>query len=85
MASLDGEFLVLGLGLDPDPAAWPGMREDAARLLEALAPWATGRKYLAMLDDRTDSRKALPPEVHARLSAVRRAVDPAGLFVAQHS
>ena len=82
---LAGEFLVLGLGLEDDPATWPGMREDAARLLAALAPWTTGGQYLPMLDDVSDSRKAHPPEVYARLSALRRAVDPAGLFVGQHA
>jgi FAD/FMN-containing dehydrogenase len=80
-----GEFLVLGLGLDDDPATWPGLREDAARLLAAVAPWTTGAEYLPMLDDLSDSRKAHPPEVFARLSALRRAVDPARLFVGQHA
>ena len=84
LASLDGQFLVLGLGLEDDPATWPGMREDAARMLAALVPWTTEREYLPMLDDPTDPRKAYPPEVYARLAALRRAVDPAGLFVGQH-
>jgi FAD/FMN-containing dehydrogenase len=38
-----------------------------------------------MLDDLSDRRKAYPPEVYARLSALRRAVDPHGLFVGQHA
>jgi FAD/FMN-containing dehydrogenase len=37
-----------------------------------------------MLDDTTDTRKAHRPEVYARLSALRQAVDPTGLFVGQH-
>ena len=37
-----------------------------------------------MNDQPTDSRKAFPPEVHARLSAIRRRVDPAGLFIDPH-
>jgi FAD/FMN-containing dehydrogenase len=83
--SLRGEFLVLGLGLEEDPATWPGLREDAARLLAAVAPWQTGAEYLPMLDDLSDRRRAYPSDVHARLAALRRAVDPAGLFVGQHS
>jgi|tagenome__1003787_1003787.scaffolds.fasta_scaffold20937733_2 FAD/FMN-containing dehydrogenase len=81
---LPGEFLVLGLGLEDDPVTWPGLREDAARLLAAVTPWAADGQYLPMLDDLSDSRKAHRPEVHARLSALRRAVDPTGLFVGQH-
>ncbi|GAA3163771.1 FAD-binding oxidoreductase [Blastococcus jejuensis] len=82
LAALDGQFLALGLGLGADTA---DVRADAARYLSALEPWATGRQYLPMLDDRTDTRKVFPPGVHARLSAIRRSVDPAGLFVAPHA
>ncbi|HYJ74185.1 MAG TPA: FAD-binding oxidoreductase [Kineosporiaceae bacterium] len=85
LACLQGEFLVLGLGLDEDPATWPGMREDAARLLAAVQPWTTDHEYLPMLDDLSDRRRAYPPEVYARLSALRRVVDPLGRFVGQHA
>ena len=37
-----------------------------------------------MLDDSTDTRKAFPADLHARLTAVRRSVDPQGLFLAPH-
>jgi hypothetical protein len=85
LAGLDGGFLALGLGFDEDPAAWPRQRTDASRLLDSLAPWVTGRRYLPMVDDRTDTRKVFPPGVHAQLSAVRAAVDPGGLFVQPHA
>ena len=84
LASLDGEFLVLGLALGDDPAEWDRLRDDAGRLLSALEPWTTGRQYLPMLDDQTDTRKAFPPGVHARLARLRAAVDPDRLFVGQH-
>jgi FAD/FMN-containing dehydrogenase len=81
LTSLDGAFLALGLGLGQDAS---DVRADAARFLTALEPWATGRQYLPMLDERTDTRKVFPLGVHARLSAIRAAVDPDRLFVAQH-
>jgi hypothetical protein len=84
LASLDGEFLVLGLALGDDPAEWGRLRDDAARLLRAVEPWTTGRQYLPMLDDATDTRKAFPPDVHARLATLRAAVDPDRLFLGQH-
>ncbi|WP_324276855.1 FAD-binding oxidoreductase [Blastococcus brunescens] len=85
LAALDGEFLALGLGLGGgDDADWARQREDAGRFLAAVEAWATGRQYLPMVDARTDTRKVFPPGVHARLSAVRRAVDPGGLFLAAH-
>lgn len=84
LGSLDGEFLVLGLALGDDPTEWDRLRGDAARLLQTLDPWTTGRQYLPMLDDQTDTRKAFPPGVHTRLAALRAAVDPDRLFVGQH-
>ena len=81
---LDGQFLALGVGLDPDPAVQPQVREDAARFLAALESWVTGREYLPMLDDRTDLRKVFPPAVQGRLTAIRGAVDSHGLFLAPH-
>jgi FAD/FMN-containing dehydrogenase len=84
LASLDGAFLALGLALGEDPAGWPQLRADAARYLAALEPWATGRRYLPMLDERTDTRKVFAPGVHARLSEIRRALDPHGLFLDPH-
>jgi FAD/FMN-containing dehydrogenase len=85
LARIEGEFLVLGLGLDEDPSTWPGMREDAARLLAAVAPWTNGREYLPMLDDVSDRRRAYPADVYSRLAALRRSVDPGALFLGQHA
>jgi hypothetical protein len=85
LTALDGQFLALGLGLGGgDDDEWSRQRADAARFLSAVAPWATGRQYLPMLDARTDTRKVFPPGVHARLSAVRDAADPGHLFLAAH-
>ena len=84
LAALDGGFLALGLGIEAGGTAQADLRTDAGRLLEALRPWASGTEYLPMLDERTDTRKVFPPGVHARLSAIRAAVDPDRLFVAQH-
>lgn len=84
LSSLDGRFLALGLGLDPHSGDWDRQRADAARFLSSVEPWATGRAYLPMLDDSVDTRKAFPPEVHARLTTIRRSVDPQGLFMSPH-
>lgn len=84
LSSLDGQFLALGLGLDPGSGDWARQRADAARFLAAVEPWATGGRYLPMLDDAVDTRKAFTPEAHARLSEIRRSVDPLGLFMPPH-
>jgi len=81
---LDGAFLALGVGFEGGRENWAAQRASAAAFLDALEPWATGRKYLPMHDDRVDTRKVFPPGVHARLSAIRREVDPRGLFIEPH-
>jgi FAD/FMN-containing dehydrogenase len=85
LSSLEGAFLALGLGLESERGDWRRQREDAGRFLRALEPWATGRTYLPMVDASTDTRKVFSPAAHARLSDIRRAVDPQGLFMAPHS
>jgi FAD/FMN-containing dehydrogenase len=81
---LDGAFLALGVGMGFELDGWSQHREDAARFLAAVEPWATGHTYLPMLDDSSDTRKAFPADIHARLTAIRRSVDPHGLFMAPH-
>lgn len=84
LSALEGQFLALGVGLGGPAEDWPRRFADADRFLAAVEPWTTGRRYLPMLDDSIDTRKAFPPAVHARLTALRRSVDPQGLFLAPH-
>lgn len=78
---MDGAFLVLGVGVDEDPVGWPALRDDAGRVLRALEPWGTGGLYLSMVDDDVDARRGWSHAAWRRLSAVRDAADPNGLFV----
>jgi FAD binding domain len=80
---MDGDFLVLGVGVG-EGDAWRGLRADAGRVLDALAPWRTGSLYLSMVETPTDGRRGLPPSSQGRLQAVRAAADPDGLFVVAH-
>lgn len=80
---LDGSFLVLGVGVDTG-AGWAAVREDAHRVISALQPWVTGSTYLLMVDDAADERRGWPAASYERLTALRTAVDPGGLFVPPH-
>lgn len=57
---------------------------DAARLEQALAPWAASRTYLNFVETSVDAAKAFDEEAWARLVAVRAEVDPDGVFLANH-
>jgi hypothetical protein len=77
---LDGDFLLVALGTNSDPSSWPGMREEGARVLAAVAPWRSG-EYLPMCDEVAASFSGEPDPVSARLAAIRRAADPDGMFM----
>jgi hypothetical protein len=78
---LDGAFILLGLGIDPDVDRWADQRDQARRVLDALAPWALPQRYLPMAEDETDASRGWGPHALRRLRAVREAVDPDGRFV----
>jgi FAD/FMN-containing dehydrogenase len=82
---LEGQFLLLGIGFEPDADQHSRIVEDAARLLGTLTPWATGGLYLPMLDDEAQARSGFAPDAYTRLVEIRRTLDPDGLFVPQHS
>jgi FAD/FMN-containing dehydrogenase len=81
---IDGAFLVLTVGAGGQPGGWTAQREDSDRVLDAVRPWGTGSLYLSMVDDHADQRRAVPGEHWNRLSRVRSAADPNGVFVVPH-
>jgi FAD/FMN-containing dehydrogenase len=81
----DGQFLAFGgtMALSPEMGA-QGLA-DARRMTAALAPYASGADYLNFVEEPVDTRRGYPaPGAYERLVAVREAVDPEGLFVANH-
>lgn len=79
MDHLDGSFLVLGVGLDVG-TGWSAVRDDAMRVLDSLAPWASRASYLSMAYEAA-ARRGWSAGSYDRLLRIRRAVDPQGLFV----
>ena len=82
LGKLDGAFTVFAGGPGIGPAA--GAAEAALRELhESLRPWAT-QASLNFSNLRTDPATAFGAEAYEELCRVRAAVDPHGLFVANH-
>jgi hypothetical protein len=76
---LDGSFLVLGVGLDVG-TGWSAVREDALRILDSLAPWASSRSYLSMAYEAA-ARRGWSASSYDRLLRIRGSADPERLFV----
>jgi FAD/FMN-containing dehydrogenase len=81
---LDAQFVTFGGGLAPTPELGAQAHADAVRLTEALSPFANGRQYLNFAENPVDTRSAYGSDVWTQLTGVRSAVDPHGLFVANH-
>jgi FAD/FMN-containing dehydrogenase len=84
LASLDAAFLTYGVGMVLDDDTYRANREALARVREALAPVDSGREYLNFTQHETDPARFYTRETYARLRAVKAAVDPDGLFRANH-
>ncbi|TQJ48438.1 FAD-binding oxidoreductase [Phycicoccus sp. SLBN-51] len=72
----------VGIAATPEMAA-QGLA-DAARLEAALQPWAGGRTYLNFTETTVDASTAFDGDTWTRLRQVRAAVDPEGVFLANH-
>ncbi len=81
---LDAQFILFGGAI----AATPDMEEqgyaDAVALTEALKPYATGQNYLNFAEKPVDVSASFPADTWRQLAGIRSAVDPHGVFVANH-
>jgi FAD/FMN-containing dehydrogenase len=84
LSSLDGEFVAFAGGMAITPEMGAQAHVDAVRLTDALAPFSTGTQYLNFAENPVDARSAYRPEVWTQLTGIRSAVDPHGVFAANH-
>jgi FAD/FMN-containing dehydrogenase len=85
LATLDGSFVLCGLGIAPNPEATAVMQVGLTALFDRLRTWDTGRGYANFAESYpADTRTFFPPEVYQRLGQVKREVDPDGVFLANH-
>lgn len=84
LSHLDAQFLSFGCGMVMSPEMGAVVHADAVGLTEALSPFANGRQYLNFAENPVDVRSAFRVEAWAQLAGIRSAVDPHGVFVANH-
>ncbi|GGO71904.1 FAD-binding oxidoreductase [Nocardioides deserti] len=85
LASLPGEYALLCLAMAPTPAAAEAGYVAARSVVAAMGPWCSDRTVLNFAEQRVaDTATAYEPGVRDRLRAVRAAVDPSGVFRANH-
>jgi hypothetical protein len=84
LALVDGQFLVVTSTVADTVEARRRGRSEARGIVTAMSPYSGGSQCLNFATRRVDVSAAYRPEDWSRLRAVRRAVDPAELLVANH-
>jgi FAD/FMN-containing dehydrogenase len=85
LGPIDAGFLLYAVGVPVNPQVGEAVRERLDAVVAAMAPWATGGAFLNFADrPGEETARGFTPAAYARLQAVKRAVDPAGLFLANH-
>lgn len=81
---LDAQFVTFAAGMVMSPEMGAQVHADAVRFDEALAPFDTGRQYGNFAENPVDPRTFYSAEAWTQLCGIRSAVDPHGLFAANH-
>lgn len=82
---LDGEFVMLGIGMLMDPAMKEPIEGQLDRMSDAMDPWAAEGGYFNYAERPGDLDTILPEETCERLVHVKRSWDPDNIIRANHS
>ncbi len=82
---LDGEFVLLGIGMLMDPALREPITAHLDKLVDTMQPWAAPDGYLNYAERPCDVDAILPEETCRRLAQVKRSWDPDDLIRSNHS
>jgi len=85
LAHLEGEFAFICGGIAPTPELGAIVAALGEEAVAALEPWANGRSYLNFAEEPTDARTGYAADAWPKLAAIRSAVDPDGVFLANHA
>jgi hypothetical protein len=84
LASIDADYLLYAVGVTPTADAAASTRGYLETVKEAVGPWTAGSAYLNFCDTRRDPATFWAAPAHDRLSRVKDAYDPSGLFRSNH-
>jgi FAD/FMN-containing dehydrogenase len=82
---LDGDFVMLGIGMLMDPALREPIAGALDRLADAMDPWAAAGGYYNYAERPCELDAILPADTCKRLTQVKREWDPDDRILANHS
>jgi hypothetical protein len=84
LSHLDADFVAFGASMAPTPELAALGHAESAAFVQALEPFATARPYLNFAETAGETRKAYTEDAWLQLKGIRSAVDPYGVFAANH-
>ena len=84
LSHLDAEFVSFAGAIAATPEMGAQGHVDATRFTAAMSPFANGGQYLNFAEHPVDPRAAYAAGVWTQLKGIRSAVDPHGMFAANH-
>ncbi|HET8559297.1 MAG TPA: FAD-binding oxidoreductase [Marmoricola sp.] len=85
LATLDADFGAYFVGIAPTPEIAAVGEADTERAMAAVAGAAAAQRYLNFVEKPVDTSVGFAEGAWQRLQAVRAAVDPQGVFLANHA
>ena len=82
--TIDQPFLLFTFGLAADADMKTAVEHSVEQVLQGVAPWDSGRRYLNFVESRADPCSLYPAASYDRLRELRSRYDPRGMFVANH-
>ena len=84
LSCLDGSHVAFFVAIAATPEMARAGREAVDASIATMTPWSNGRSFLNFADGPVDAATGYRDDAWARLRAIRAAVDPEQLFVANH-
>jgi FAD/FMN-containing dehydrogenase len=82
---LDGEFVMIGIGMLMDPALREPINGALDALADAMGPWSTEQGFFNYAERACEVDALLPADTCKRLAQVKRSWDPEDLILANHA
>jgi hypothetical protein len=85
LSHLDADFAMYSVGMPMTPELGEAIPRHLERIEAEMKPWKAETAYFNFTERPCGADAILPPDVCARLAAVKRRYDPAGTIVANHT
>jgi FAD/FMN-containing dehydrogenase len=84
LTHIDASFMLISVGMPMDPDSIELQHKQVLDVGRAMLPFGRDRHYLNLAERKVDPARFYGAEAYDRLRAIRREVDPDGLFRSNH-